>query len=57
MGIIGNVVWKIDKELIGLIMVGVVVVFIVFGGFMGVVIIDMVLFFCMVFGLIMVMLG
>lgn len=57
MGTIGNVAWKIDKELIGLIMVGVVVVLTVLGGLMGVAITDMVLFFCMVFGLTMVMPG
>lgn len=44
MGTIGNVAWKIDKELIGLIMVGVVVVLTVLGGLMGVAITDMVLF-------------
>lgn len=57
MGTIGNVAWRIDKELIGLIMVGIVVVLTVLGGLMGVAITDMVLFFCMVFGLTMVMPG
>ncbi len=57
LGTIGEVAWGIDKETIGFILVSVVVILTVLGGFMGVAITDMILFFCMVFGLTMVMPG
>lgn len=55
MGMIGEVAWGIDKETIGFILVLIVVILTVLGGLMGVAITDMVLFFCMVFGLTIVM--
>ncbi|WFD12296.1 sodium:solute symporter family protein [Tepidibacter hydrothermalis] len=55
MGIIGEVAWGIDKQTIGLILVSIVVILTVLGGFMGVAVTDMILFFCMVFGLTMIM--
>ena len=57
MGTIGQVAWGLEKETIGFILVFIVVIITVLGGFMGVAITDMILFFCMVIGLTMVMPG
>ncbi|HWR07149.1 sodium:solute symporter family protein [Sporomusa sp.] len=57
MGFIGKAAWGISNVTAGVICVGIVVVLAVLGGLMGVAVTDMVLFWCMCFGLTMVMPG
>ncbi|WP_371371709.1 sodium:solute symporter family protein [Sporomusa aerivorans] len=57
MGFIGKAAWGISNVTAGVMCVGVVVVLAVLGGLMGVAVTDMVLFWCMCFGLTMVMPG
>ncbi len=57
MGFIGKAAWGIDNVISGITCVGVVIVLTVLGGLMGVAVTDMVLFWCMCFGLTMVLPG
>lgn len=57
MGFIGKAAWGISNVTAGILCVGIVVVLAVLGGLMGVAVTDMVLFWCMCFGLTMVMPG
>lgn len=52
-GYIGEAAWGIDKVTSGIIMVAIVVLLTTLGGLMGVAVTDMILFFCMVTGVVL----
>ncbi|EFQ22514.1 Na+/solute symporter [Aminomonas paucivorans DSM 12260] len=56
-GYIGEAAWGVSNILAGTLMVALVIVLTIWGGLMGVAVTDMIMFFCMVFGVTMVFPG
>jgi SSS family solute:Na+ symporter len=56
-GFISHAAWGVSKEMGGTVMVGLCILLSILGGLMGITVTDMILFWCMVFGLCMVLPG